>query len=90
MKDVICAGIFVVLLAAVIGASGTNTDSFYSGGYKDVFCGNALPMMPPAETTAVRPAHNGPVTVDVSIVDFAFNPSNLTINVGEKRAETRV
>ena len=72
--------IFVIFVATIGAAGYGSTGSFYVD-FTEVFCGTA----PPAFRTepVVRPPHEGPLTIDVSIASFAFTPPNLTINVGD-------
>ncbi|MFN0278182.1 MAG: plastocyanin/azurin family copper-binding protein [Pyrinomonadaceae bacterium] len=74
----------VICLTALTAASGSSGTSLSAIDYTDFFCGSPLPpLLQPRQEPVVRPPHNGPVTVDVSISGFAFNPANLTINVGD-------
>ena len=82
MKYVISAVVFVILFSAAIGAAEVNTTDLYSVDYTDVFCGRPLPFLRSAEPVVVPP-HDAPVTVPVSIFQFEFLPTNLTINVGD-------
>ena len=68
--------------ALTIVGSGTAVAAFSSTDYAEVFCGRSLPFSRPAEPV-VRPQHDGPVTVPVSMFQFEFLPPDLTINVGD-------
>src|SRR6187455_124433 len=82
MKHVISAGIVIILFALAIGAAEVNIVDPYSVDYTEVFCGHPLPFLRPAEPV-VRPQSDSAVTVPVSIFQFEYLPTNLTINVGD-------
>lgn len=73
-------GLLAVLCSAVlsVAALASGAVNLSALNYTDVFCGSALP---PARF--VRPPTKGPVIVDVSIFNSAFDPANLTINAGD-------
>ena len=47
----------------------------------DAFCGTAPPSFRPEPV--VLPPHTSPMTVNIAIAGFAFDPPDLTINVGD-------
>lgn len=77
-------GLFVVLLGTAplgIAATGTVSGNAPSADYNEAFCGT-----PPADyrpEPVVLPPHTSPMIVNVAISGFAFDPPNLTINVGD-------
>ena len=70
-------GVAILTVAAsVTGAAGLS-----STGYSDVFCGTAPRTFHPEPV--VLPPHSTPMNVQVSIAGFAFDPADLTVNVGD-------
>lgn len=67
--------------ALTLAAAGDGAASLSSTGYTDVFCGTAPPTYRPEPV--VLPPHPSPLLVGVSIIDFAYSPSDLTINIGD-------
>lgn len=70
-----------ISVAAAIAAFAAFTVSAAAGDYNDVFCGTAPAAFHP-EPVVLAP-HTSPMTVNISIADFAFDPPDLTINVGD-------
>src|SRR4051794_23986778 len=75
----ICIGVCVSVAAAILSVRAADVSY---GDLTDVFCGHPLQISRPSEPVVVPP-HVSPITVPVSIAGFAFNPSDLTINVGD-------
>ncbi len=74
-------GLFLSIGAAslTVAASGNSIADLSSTDYMEVFCGAPIyaarkPVVPPVK---------GPVIIDVSIFNFAFDPQDLMINVGD-------
>ena len=69
--------ILIVTAAAVPGALASGPSSI---GFTEVWCGTPPSNWQPGEPV-VLPPHEFPITVPVSITNFAFDPQNVTINV---------
>lgn len=78
---IIMSCLFLGMTASTAASIGAGAAKSPSASYTEAFCGTVPPTF--RLEPVVLPPHSSPMDVQVSIMDFAFSPSDLTINVGD-------